>query len=417
MANPVPPTTCMERDKPAGTLSVLCSILLCFFILPPENAAIGQEKANKPTRRSATNQATRDSRPGLPDYERELRNSLKRIPWDSLSRESREKIKSVVRNLSLFRQMPGQAVYCDAEMYRYLLDHPDLVVGFWDHLGVTQISLREWGEDRYLMKETTGTVAKIEVLYRTDAMCIVYARGQYKGPFAARAIEGESVLVLRNRYGFDADGEPFVACILDVFICIDHFGADFLARLFSTTLGRIADGNFEQTVAFVGQVSDAASINPEALRRITHRVKGVRDDVRNDFTELVEKVAVQSLSRSRESALSRRAGAERAGIEAPDAMRAEVAQTDVVGETACPFETKEPVAAAEDDLLHAFFQDDATDVAEAETPLKRTTFSMPCPPGTGAVSSNRTEESAMPETMRRGAVFGTPRIAHPTSAE
>lgn len=231
------------------------------------------------------------------EYEREMQDSLSKIPWDVLSTDSKIKVRSIVRQPSLFRRMPTQAVYCDPEMYQFLLEHPDLVVGIWERLGVTQISLRELNENRYLMRETSGTVARVEVLHRTRDLCIVYAKGLYRGPFLARAIEGETVLLLRTRFARDSENEPYVVCKLDAFIRIDSLGADFLAKLFSTSLGKIADSNFEQTVAFVGHVSDAASVNSGSVRRIGEQIKGVRSEIRDDFVDVIDRVVMRTARR------------------------------------------------------------------------------------------------------------------------
>lgn len=230
-------------------------------------------------------------------YEDEMRDCMKRIPWEDLSTESRRKIQSVARQHSLFRRMPTQAVYCDPEVYQYLLEHPDLVVGFWERLGATEISVKEIKEDNYLMRETTGTVATVEVLHRTKNHCIVYAKGQYRAPFLARGIDGETVLFLRNRFGRDKDNEPFVVCALDAFIKIDNAGADFLAKLFATSLGKIADSNFEQTAAFVGHVSDASAVNAESVKAVSRQVRGVRKEVREDFVDVIDRVCMRTANR------------------------------------------------------------------------------------------------------------------------
>lgn len=227
------------------------------------------------------------------DNDQEARDSMRRIPWDELEAGDLKKIRTVIRNHTLFRRMPNQSVYCDPEIYQYFLDHPDLVVGFWEQLGVTDVSVKEIEPEHYFMRETSGTVAKVDVVYRSQTLCIVYAKGQYRGPFVARPIDGETVLILRSRFGRDKSGESFVVCRLDAFVKIDNAGVDFLAKLFSMFLGKIADSNFEQTVAFVGHVSDAACSNTDGVKAVGYRVGNVRKEVREDFAEIVDRVSVR----------------------------------------------------------------------------------------------------------------------------
>ncbi len=183
------------------------------------------------------------------------KEAIRRIPWNSLSKDARAKANNVIKNDTLFRCLPEQAVYCKPEVYQYLLLHPDIVVAFWEKMGVTQVSLHEIGPDKYRLKENAGTTAVVEVLYRTPTLTIAYAKGFYRGPLLARPIEGEALLVLKSRFMRDKDEEPLVAVHLNAFITIRNVGAEILAKLLFGVMGKIADANFEQTIGFVGSVS------------------------------------------------------------------------------------------------------------------------------------------------------------------
>lgn len=270
-------------------------ILPVLFVLP----IWGQEEIEKTTITRKENRESRLKRQMLAlNQEQEIQDSAKKIPWDSLTSQAKSKITHVVSEHSLFRRMPQQKIYADPEMFQFLAQHPDLVVGFWEKLGVTQISLQELNTNKFLLKETTGTTAMAEVVYHTNDICIVYAKGLYKGPFLVRSYDGEVVLILRNRLMRDANNEPIIMCDLDVFVRIDHLGVDFLAKLFATTLGKIADSNFEQTVAFVGYVSESAGINAELVKRTGYQVKNVRETVREDFGDVVDRVAIRVARRN-----------------------------------------------------------------------------------------------------------------------
>ncbi|MDR2757465.1 MAG: hypothetical protein LBC20_17360, partial [Planctomycetaceae bacterium] len=276
--------------------AVILSVLLLFVPIP---ATWGQEDNEKTTVTRKENKDSRLKRPiVVPNQEQEVQDSLKKNSWDSLAPQTKLKINHVVSEHSLFHRMPQQKIYADPEMFQFLSEHPDLVVGFWEKLGVTQISFQELDKDQYLMKETTGTSAIVEVVYRTKDLCVVYAKGLYKGPFLVRSYDGEVVLFFRSRMMRDANNEPIIICDLDVFVRIDHLGVDFLAKLFATTLGKIADSNFEQTIAFAGYVSESAGINAEAVKRTGYQVKNIREVVREDFSEVVDRVAMRIARRN-----------------------------------------------------------------------------------------------------------------------
>jgi len=234
----------------------------------------------------------------------EMQASLKKLPWNELSPTIQTKIKHVVAGAPLFRRLPQQTVYADPEIYHFLLQHPDVVIGFWEHWGATQLSLREVKENHFVLKETTGTAAAVEVLYRTNDLCIVYAKGEYRGPLIAKPYHGEVLLFLRTQFTRDSMNEPMVVCDLDAFVQINSLGADVLAKLFFTSLAKVADSNFEVTVSFVSQVSKAASHSNTALKGSAEEIASIRQDVYEEFCDVVDRTAMRFARRNQPTPLA-----------------------------------------------------------------------------------------------------------------
>ena len=230
--------------------------------------------------------------------QREMQAAFRALPWNELTPAAQTRIRNVISSSTLFHRMPQQKVYADPEIYHFLLRHPDMVIGFWEQLGATQLSLREVREDQYVLRETGGTVAAIEVLHRTDNLCIVYARGEYRGPLLSTPYQGEVILVLRTQYTRDDMNEPMVIADLDAFIQINSLGVDMLAKLFFASLSRVADSNFEVTVSFISQVSRTASRNPETLKDAIEEITSVRREVCVEFFDVVDRVAMRFARRN-----------------------------------------------------------------------------------------------------------------------
>jgi len=233
-----------------------------------------------------------------------MQAALQKLPWNELTPATQTKIKNVVSGSPLFHRMPQQKVYADPEMYQFLLRHPDLVIGFWEQLGATQLSLREVRENQYILRETGGTAAAVEVLHRTNDLCIIYARGEYRGPLLAKSYQGDVVLVLRTQYARDEMNEPVIVCDLETFIQINSLGADMLAKLFFASLSKVADSNFEVTVSFAGQVSKAASRTPNALKDTAEDITSVRQEICVEFGDVVDRVAMRFVRRNQPALLS-----------------------------------------------------------------------------------------------------------------
>ena len=274
--------------------SVLCAAFL--FVGWCGSVVYAQPNAkNQQTRNIRNVQTTLQSEnPANPTVMmREMQATLQKLPWNELTPSTQAKIKKVASGSPLFHRMPQQRVYADPEIYQFLLRHPDMVIGFWEQLGTTQLSFSEVRENHYVLRETGGTVASIEILYRTDNLCIVYAKGEYRGPLLAKAYQGDVILILRTQYSRDEKNEPMVVCDLDTLIQINSLGADMLVKLLFTSLTKVADSNFEVTISFVSEVSRAASRTPIALKDTAEEITSVRQDVCAEFCDIVDMAAMR----------------------------------------------------------------------------------------------------------------------------
>jgi len=284
---------------------ILCAVFLLVSgggtVVFAQFDARNQQNRNIPEARlpqSAQSQSTNSAA-----VQREMQVALQKLPWSELTPAAQAKIRSIASNSPLFHRMPQQTVYSDPEIHQFLLRHPDMVIGFWEQLGATQLSLREVRENQYVLRETGGTVATVEVLYRTDSLCIAFAKGEYRGPLLAKAYQGDVLLVLRTHFKRDEMGEPIVVCDLDTFIQINSVGADMLVKLFFSQLSKIAESNFEFAISFVGQVSRAAARTPNAVKDTAEDITSVRQEVCADFCDVVDRVTMRYAKRNQPASL------------------------------------------------------------------------------------------------------------------
>ena len=234
-----------------------------------------------------------------------MQEALKRMPWNGFTPQARTQVQSILSGQTLYRRLPQQSVYCEPIMLNFLLDHPDTVVAMWEKLGVTQISLKEHGRPgRFVLRESVGSVGYVEVIYRSDKLCVVYSKGSYKGSFIPQSVEGETILLLQNSFEKDEDGEPYVVVQLDAFVKIHNFGADVFAKLFAPMLGKVADNNLEQTIAFIGNVSESAQSNPEIVKRMALKLESVRKEVRDEFIQVAYQTAQLAIDRNAKDSLA-----------------------------------------------------------------------------------------------------------------
>ena len=152
--------------------------------------------------------------------------AVQSIPFDRLDADSREKVNSVLSNVSIYRRLPIRMVNCDPDLYLFLVRHPDVVVNIWEILGVSQLQLRQVDIDTFRIVEAEGTAATLEYLYHSRDAQIVYGKWTYTGPVLAHKITGSCLAILKTSYSKDSDGKYYITSRLDGFLSVDSGGAE-----------------------------------------------------------------------------------------------------------------------------------------------------------------------------------------------
>ena len=227
--------------------------------------------------------------------------ALAKVPWNAISPAAREKLAALAKNPTIYRRLPMAGGYCNPELFDFFLAHPHAVVGLWRQMGYDDVAMAPIGPNLYSIREKTGTVGRAQILYQDDELTVVYCNGKYQGPVVPRSLDGEMFLVLQTRYTEDPTGRPIVVCRLDAFVDLKNPGADLLARTFSGALGKLADSNFEQTLAFIDNVSQTAETNPGALSASIAGLSELSPEARRLFAAKTSETARQAQLRARGS--------------------------------------------------------------------------------------------------------------------
>jgi hypothetical protein len=228
-----------------------------------------------------------------------LQDAIKSIPLAKLSAADREKVSSVLANLSVFRRLPIKSIDCDPEMYLFLVRHPDVVVNIWEQLRISRLQLRQLSDERFQMAEPEGAKVHFEYVYRSHDLHVVYGEGVYEGPLLARPVKGRGVLVLRTGYVRETNDRNYVTSRMDCFLCVEPAGAELLTKTVSPLLGKTVDLNFVQTTAFLGALSRTAELDCRRVKELAGRLDRVRPEVREEFSALAQRVRDKSATAAR----------------------------------------------------------------------------------------------------------------------
>jgi len=225
-------------------------------------------------------------------------NAIDSIPWEKLDAESQAKVKSVLSDVSIFRRLPIRVVDCDPNMYLFLIRHPDVVVNIWEVLKISSLKLRQAEAGTYRVAESTGTSATVQFLYQSPDTHIIYGEGSYDGPLLARPVKGRCLIVLKSGYVCETNGRHYVTTRLDTFVSVENEGVELLAKAIHPLMGKTADNNFVQSVAFLGSLSRTAEVNLRGVMRLATRLSHVTPENRRSLAKLAADVAQKSTAQS-----------------------------------------------------------------------------------------------------------------------
>lgn len=220
--------------------------------------------------------------------------AMRAIPYNQLDRHSRVKVGSVLANTTIFRRLASQSIECDAELFVFLVEHPDLVVNMWEVLGVSEVELARTGENAFDAGDKAGTRGHIEYLYRDPQTHLIYADGTYTGSVLPRPVHGRCVILLRSSYARTGDGRPVVRASIDAFLHLENVGVGMLAKTFQPLVTTSADHNFRETTHFLASVHRAAETNYAGMQRLSQKLTKIDDADRQEFSDLTAQLAVRA---------------------------------------------------------------------------------------------------------------------------
>lgn len=223
------------------------------------------------------------------------------LPMHRLTDSARQRIEAITRSPTIFRRLPTQAIDCDRDMFLFLSRNPEVLVGMWDLMGITNVTIKRLGPYKLEATDGSGTQCVVDLVYGDANQHIFVASGSYDGRLVAKPIRGHGVFVMQSSYAKSSSGGTTVTGSIDCFVKFDSIGADLVARTLSGLIGRSADNNFIETARFVSQVSQASERNPPAMLDLADRLPQVTAPKRSLFAQTITTVARRGIE-SREAA-------------------------------------------------------------------------------------------------------------------
>ena len=219
------------------------------------------------------------------------------IPWTKLKADSAAKLRAVVAAPSLYRRMPTETISCESDLFVFLVRHPEVMVGIWQHMGITRCTVTRIGKYEVQASDGAGTQSRVELVYSTTGLHVLYVEGEYTGSLTKQPIRGRGVILVQNSTEPAAEQPataPQLSTRMDVFLKLDHRGAEVIAKALHPIIGRTADMNFRQSVKFVGEVARVSRSNSTGMQRLALQLNGIKPTIRDHFLKLTSRLSEAS---------------------------------------------------------------------------------------------------------------------------
>ncbi len=215
-------------------------------------------------------------------------DAIAALPMSRLTPSAKARINAIVERPTLYRHLPTQSIDCDPELFLFIVRQPEVMVGIWEEMGLTQVQTERLDAYRLRARDGSGTTCTIDLIYGDRSTHVYVADGFYDGKLVANQLNGKGVFVLRTRSHVQADGSTLFDGTLDCFLQLENLGADLIARTLGPLIGKTADNNFAETAKFINQIGLTARENPAGLMDLASRLPQVEAATKQSFVEVIE---------------------------------------------------------------------------------------------------------------------------------
>ena len=229
--------------------------------------------------------------------------SISQMPWKQISADNQQRIHEVLDNCAQYRRLPEFLYDVRPDVYRYLVEHPDVAVSSWRVLGISKVQMWQTGPLEFRATAPDGSVGLVDVLYRDQWQCLMLFDGTYSSPLLPRSITASGLVWMRYDYHPGKNGKTQVRQVLDVFISFPSVTARAMALLASPITNVMMDRNAFEISLYARMMSQAVENDPAWIQQVATQLDGVLPQCRRELTSLVRSVETD---RTRTTAVSGR---------------------------------------------------------------------------------------------------------------
>ena len=219
-----------------------------------------------------------------------IRKAKQAVPVSGMHASWQQQVSKVLKNLSIYRKLPNIRCETDPRVVSYFLDHPEVAVGIWRVLGVSDVQLNRTGPNSFHADDGQGSRGNLSVVYRDPRQQVIFCDGVFLNPVSKKPIQAKAVIHFRHRSERSRDGRVFSRHDATMFVSLPSNTVEAVARAISPVSNRLADRNFEEVSLFIRMMSVAMTEQPTWVRSVSDRMTDVNQEGRTSLNLLAQTV-------------------------------------------------------------------------------------------------------------------------------
>ena len=216
-------------------------------------------------------QASAQSASGAPSIPMPRANDP--LPFNEIAGSEREKVRQVVTRPTFKGKGAGEAFGGRAELYDWLLDHPDRALTAWRRLGAIASEIANDGNGWYSWQDKHGSHIHWYTVYDHKNLRIWYAEGRVRAAPLMPLVPVQAVLVLRHGDMPEESGRSLLIHQTELFVLTDSRAAALAARMMGGSVTRLTEQGLGQLELFFSGLVWYLDQHPERVGRLLYDAK------------------------------------------------------------------------------------------------------------------------------------------------
>ncbi len=212
------------------------------------------------------------------------------LPLSQLTQEKQIKANSVLRKVSMYRELPTISLETNHDVYQYFLKNPEIAVAIWRVMGISKFKMWQDDSETYGADAGDGSKGEIDILYRSPTECMIVCNGIYDSPLLVKPIAAKALMYLQSEYQYDRNQNQIVTHKMQLFVSFPSQTVGTAARIISPVSNMIIDKNFHEVSLFLHMMTRSMSEHPQWVEHLAGKLDGVLDIRKQQLLQLTSKV-------------------------------------------------------------------------------------------------------------------------------